>query len=85
MQLKLITPERVYFAGEITQVQIPGMLGDFGVLPGHAPFVSTIREGVVTIDLVGGETRKISVTGGIAEVTPEQCVVLADSAEDIAA
>ena len=80
MQLQLITPEKIFFTGEIAQVNIPGTLGDFGVLPGHAPFVSTLRAGAVTIVLASGETRTISVTGGIAEVTPESCVVLADSA-----
>jgi F-type H+-transporting ATPase subunit epsilon len=80
MQLQLITPEKVFFTGEITQVNIPGTLGDFGVLPGHSPFVSTLRAGAVTIDLANGETRTINVTGGIAEVTPETCIVLADSA-----
>ena len=80
MQVQLITPEKTFFEGEIAGVQVPGALGDFGVLPGHAPFVSTLREGVVTIALVSGETSTVSVTGGIAEVTPEKCVVLADSA-----
>ena len=80
MQLQLITPEKIFFEGEVTQVNIPGTEGDFGVLPGHAAFVSTIREGEIVIDLASGETRRVSVTGGIAEVTPEKCVVLADSA-----
>lgn len=80
MKLQLITPEKVFFEGEVALVQVPGTLGDFGVLPGHSPFVSTIREGDVTIDLAGGERRIIHVTGGIAEVTPETCTVLADSA-----
>lgn len=80
MELQLITPEKILFAGTITQVDIPGTLGDFGVLPGHAAFVSTLREGIVNIFLENGENYKINVTGGIAEVTPEQCVVLADNA-----
>ncbi|MDX2074176.1 MAG: ATP synthase F1 subunit epsilon [Alphaproteobacteria bacterium] len=84
MKLQLITPEKIFFEGEIAQVQIPGALGEFGVLPGHAPFVSTIREGAVTIELAGGQTRTIQVSGGIAEVTPEKCVILADSAEAVA-
>ena len=80
MKLQLITPEKIFFEGEVAQVNIPGTEGDFGVLPGHAAFVSTIREGEIVIDLASGETRRVSVTGGIAEVTPEKCVVLADSA-----
>lgn len=84
MQLQLITPEKIFFEGEVAMVQVPGTLGDFGVLPGHSAFVSTLRAGAVTIDLVGGETRTINVTGGIAEVTPDTCIVLADSAEQVA-
>lgn len=80
MVLQLITPEKTFFTGDILQVQVPGTEGDFGVLPGHSPFISTLREGVVTIDLAGGETRRVNVTGGIAEVTPERCIILADSA-----
>lgn len=83
MKLQLITPEKTSFEGDIAGVQIPGAMGDFGVLPGHAPFVSTVREGVVTIELSGGGTRQVNVTGGIAEVTPERCIVLADSAADL--
>lgn len=82
MQLELITPEKTFFSGDIAMVQVPGTLGDFGVLPGHAPFISTLREGVVTIELAGGGTKSVSVTGGIAEVTPERCIVLADSAAE---
>lgn len=83
MQLQLITPEKTFFEGEASYVSIPGTLGEFGVLPGHAPFVSTLQEGVVAITLAGGETRKVTITGGIAEVTPEKCTVLADSAQEI--
>lgn len=85
MQLKLITPEKIYFEGAIASVQVPGSEGDFGVLPGHAPFVSTLKEGVVAIELAGGDSKRVSVSGGIAEVTPEQCTILAESTQDIAA
>ncbi len=85
MKLQLITPEKIFFEGEIVQAQIPGALGEFGVLPGHAPFISILREGVVTIDLVSGGSKKISVTDGVAEVTPERCIVLVDSAAEVAA
>ena len=84
MKLQLITPEKTFFEGEIASVQIPGTMGDFGVLPGHAPFISTIRAGVVTIELAGGGRKLVNVTGGIAEVTPQQCTLLADSATEAA-
>lgn len=80
MKLQLITPEKIFFEGDITQVNIPGTEGDFGVLAGHAPFVSTLRAGNVMIELAGGQAETIAVTGGIAEITPEKCVILADSA-----
>ncbi len=60
-------------------VVVPGTEGDFGVLPGHAPLISSIRPGVITIDTADGKQRKIAVTGGIAEVVPERCTVLAGS------
>ena len=75
MELKIITPESTLFAGTADQVQVPGTLGDFGVLPGHAPFISTIRPGVVTIDAEGKQS-KFGVIGGFAEVTPERCTLL---------
>lgn len=80
MQLQLITPEKIFFEGDIAQVNIPGTEGDFGVLPGHMPLISTIREGELQIELINGEKKTVQVTGGIAEITPDKCVVLADSA-----
>ena len=61
-------------------VVVPGTEGNFGVLPGHAPLISTIRPG--TIDIYEGNAiaERIFVAGGIAEVTPERCTVLADEA-----
>jgi F-type H+-transporting ATPase subunit epsilon len=85
MLLKLITPEKILFSADITMVVIPGTEGDFGVLPGHAPFISTIRPGIITIDTADGTHRKVSVIGGIAEVVPDHCVILAENAEDCSA
>lgn len=82
MNLSIITPEKILFSASATQVVIPGTLGDFGVLPGHAPFISTIRPGVITIDTAEGTQRKIAIIGGIAEVNPESCTILAESAEE---
>jgi len=81
MDVKIITPESTLFTGTAEQVQVPGALGDFGVLPGHAPFISTIRPGVVTIE-AAGKVSKIAVVGGIAEVTPERCTLLIERAID---
>src|ERR1700693_3612207 len=80
IEFELVTPERLIVSTEVEMVVVPGTEGNFGVLPGHAPLISTIRPG--TIDLYEGRTiiERIFVVGGIAEVTPERCTVLADEA-----
>src|SRR5947208_15742194 len=80
VQFELVTPERLIVSTEVDMVVVPGTEGNFGVLPGHAPLISTIRPG--TVDLYQGRTitERIFVVGGIAEVTPERCTVLADEA-----
>lgn len=83
MQLQLITPEKILFEGEAQQVQVPGTEGEFGVLTGHAPFISTLKPGVITITLEDGATQKIGVLGGIAEVLPERCTLLIENAKDV--
>jgi F-type H+-transporting ATPase subunit epsilon len=82
MQVELITPEKILFSAQAQMIVVPGTLGDFGVLPGHAPFVSTIRPGVITIDTEDGQQRRMAVIGGLAEVVPERCTVLAEYAVD---
>jgi F-type H+-transporting ATPase subunit epsilon len=80
VQFELVTPERLILSAEVEMVVVPGSEGNFGVLPGHAPLISTIRPG--TIDIYEGRavTERIFVVGGIAEVTPERCTVLAEEA-----
>ena len=79
---ELVSPEKLLFSGEVEQVDVPGAEGDFGVLAGHAPFVSTLRPGILTVHGSGGE-QKIVVLGGFAEVSAEGVTVLADVAEAI--
>lgn len=79
MHLQLITPEKILFEGEAAYVQIPGADGEFGVLPGHAPVISTLREGVIAIELSDGEKKEFPVTSGVAEVTPERCTLLVEA------
>jgi F-type H+-transporting ATPase subunit epsilon len=80
VELELVTPERLLLSEAVDMVVVPGTEGNFGVLPGHAPLISTIRPG--TIDIYQGRAiaRRIFVIGGIAEVTPERCTILADEA-----
>lgn len=82
-QLEFITPESRYYSGQVHMVEVPGTLGDFGVLAGHAPFISTIRPGVVSVHVTPTETNKIFVIGGIAEVNPTSCTILAERVIDI--
>src|SRR6202023_2479688 len=75
----LVSPEKLAFSGEVDQVDIPGVEGDFGVLAGHAPVVAAIRPGILTVT-IGGTHEKIIVLGGLAEVSDNGLTVLADVA-----
>jgi F-type H+-transporting ATPase subunit epsilon len=83
LHFELVSPEKLVFSGEVEQVDVPGAEGDFGVLAGHAPMVTTLRPGVLTVRAAGGE-QKIVVLGGFAEVSAEGLTVLADVAEAFA-
>jgi F-type H+-transporting ATPase subunit epsilon len=78
----LVSPEKLAFSGDVDQVDIPGVEGDFGVLAGHAPVVATIRPGILTVTS-GGSQQKIIVLGGLAEVSDKGLTVLADVATSI--
>ena len=79
----LVSPEKLLFSSDVVQVDIPGIEGDFGVLAGHEPMVTTVRPGVLVIYVGGGEQLRIVVNGGFAEVGPEGLTVLADTAVPI--
>jgi len=83
LHFELVSPERLVFSGEVEQVDVPGIEGDFGVLAGHAPYVSTLRPGILTVHATGGE-QKIVVLGGFAEVSAQGLTVLAELAETLA-
>jgi F-type H+-transporting ATPase subunit epsilon len=78
----LVSPEKLAFSGEVDQVDVPGVEGDFGVLSGHAPVVAAIRPGILTIT-TGGAHQKMIVLGGLAEVSDNRLTVLADVATSI--
>ena len=80
VQFELVSPERLLVSREVEMVVVPGSEGDFGVLPDHAPMISTVRPGVIEIYEGGNVTDRIFVAGGFAEVTGERCTVLADEA-----
>jgi F-type H+-transporting ATPase subunit epsilon len=79
LQFSLVAPERELFAGEVDQVDAPGVEGDFGVFFGHQPFMTTLRAGEVTVR-DGSKTRVFTIQGGFADVTPESFTILAESA-----
>ena len=78
----LVSPEKFVFSGEVDQVDVPGVEGDFGVLAGHAPVVAAIRPGILTV-ISGGTQQKIIVLGGLAEVSDKGLTVLADVATEL--
>jgi F-type H+-transporting ATPase subunit epsilon len=78
----LVSPEKLAFSGEVDQVDIPGLEGDFGVLAGHAPVIAALRPGILTV-ITGATRQKIIVTGGLAEVSARGLTVLADVATSL--
>jgi len=77
---ELVSPEKLLLSEDVEMVVVPGGEGNFGVLPGHALFISTVRPGVIDVYEGNRLSERIFVSGGFAEVTPERCTVLADEA-----
>jgi F-type H+-transporting ATPase subunit epsilon len=84
IELEIVTPGKLLFSESTDMVVVPGGEGDFGIMPGHAPLLSTVRAG--TIDVYDGDkvSAQIFVEGGFAEVTAERCTVLAEEAMMVA-
>jgi F-type H+-transporting ATPase subunit epsilon len=83
-QFELVSPERLLISKAVDMVVVPGTEGDFGVLPDHAPLISSVRAGVIAVFEGGQVTDRIFVAGGFAEVTGERCTVLAEQAVPLA-
>ena len=83
LHFDLVAPEARVFQGDVDMVVVPGSEGDFGVLAGHAPFMSTIRSGAIAIH-EGGQITRTFIHGGFAEVTPAGLTILAEEAIDLA-
>jgi len=79
-QFELVSPERILASIDARMVIVPGEDGDFGVLADHAPLLSSMRPGVVTVTSAEGDVQRIFVSGGFADVTGTQCSVLAEEA-----
>lgn len=81
-KFELVSPERVLMSGDAEQVVVPGAEGDFAVLAGHAPVISTLRPGVLDV-LLSGTKRRVFVKSGIAQVEPDRLTILAEQAFDV--
>jgi F-type H+-transporting ATPase subunit epsilon len=85
LHFELVSPERLLISEEVAQVVIPGTEGEMTVLPGHAPVLSTLKPGVVTVSREGqGASERIFVRGGFAEINPKGLTVLAELAVPMA-
>jgi len=84
IQFELVSPERLLLSAPVEMVVVPGVEGDFGVLPAHAPLVSAVRPGVIAVFEGGRVVQRIFVARGFAEVTGERCTVLAEQAIPVA-
>ena len=81
LHFELVTPERLLRSEEVTMVVVPGSEGDFGVMEGHAPYMSTLRDGEIAIYRTWpGEPERVPVQGGFAEVGENGLTVLAENA-----
>lgn len=79
LHFSLVSPVRELFSGDVKQVDAPGVEGEFGVLPKHAPFMTVLKPGVVRIHEDSGVTP-VFVRGGFADVTPAGLTILAEEA-----
>ena len=81
LHLQLVSPERILVDEDVDEVQIPGLDGYLGILPGHAPLLSELKAGgVLSYKSAGGE-KVLAVFGGFVEVQPDRVRILADAAE----
>lgn len=82
-KFELVTPERMVVSEEATQVVVPGTEGEFAVLPGHSPVVSSLRPGVLDATLANARKVRVFVKGGLAECDATHLTVLAERALDV--
>ncbi|MES2417002.1 MAG: ATP synthase F1 subunit epsilon [Bacteroidota bacterium] len=78
MNLEILTPDKKVFEGEVTSVTVPGTLGSFQILRGHAPIISTLEDGTVVVKGATGENL-FNIKGGVVEVLDNKIIVLAEA------
>lgn len=81
IRLEVVTPEKCVVSEDVQIVMAPGEMGEFGVLAGHTPFMTTLKVGAIKYVDAGGTERRVFVSGGFAEALPQKVTVLAESAE----
>ena len=81
VKLEIVTPDKAVVDEEVKIVMAPGSLGEFGVLAGHTPFLTTLKTGIVRYTDAQGTERYVFVNGGFAEALPNKVTILAESAE----
>ena len=81
IQLEVVTPEKIVVSEEAQIVASPGSLGEFGVLSGHTPFLTTLKTGMMRYTDANGKENYVFVSGGFAEALPNKVTMLAESAE----
>ena len=79
-KFELVSPERLLVSENVSEVVIPATLGEMTVLVNHAPTMTTIKPGVVSVKLASGQVNKYVVFGGFADILPDSCTLLAESA-----
>ncbi len=81
LKLEVVTPVKYVVSEDVEIVMAPGTLGEFGVLPGHTPFLTSLKTGRIFYKDSNGKERMLFVSGGFAEATPHRVTILAESAE----
>ncbi len=81
LKLEVVTPEKYVVSEDVEIVMAPGTLGEFGVLPGHTPFLTSLKIGRINYKDKSGKDHHLFVSGGFAEALPDRVTILAESAE----
>ncbi len=81
IKLEIVTPDKAVVSEDVQIVMAPGSLGEFGVLAGHTPFLTTLKSGIIRYTDAQGTEQYVFVNGGFAEALPDRVTVLAESAE----
>jgi len=83
IRCEIVSQDRSVYSGDVDIIVLPGTDGEMGILPNHAPLLTTLKYGIIKVR-VGGEEEIFAVAGGIAEVQPDIVTILADAAENVA-